>query len=74
MATTDVASVAWEATVDDLYRIDGKGELVGGRLVIKDGTGDWPSQAAGAVYSSLRAHARATGSGRLGGARQYLRA
>ena len=51
------------ATVEDLYRVKQKAELVGGQLRIMDGTGDMPSQASGAIYVSLRVYARQTGTG-----------
>lgn len=52
------------ATVDDLYRIDGKAELIGGRIVEFMPTGMRPSEVAANVYVSLRQHARQTGVGR----------
>src|SRR6476660_8155696 len=51
------------ATVDDLYRVRGKAELVNGQLRIMEPTGGMPSLAGGAIYASLRAHARSTGTG-----------
>jgi Uma2 family endonuclease len=55
-----------EATIEDLYRVpeDGKAELVNGELVLMAPTGDLPISAAGEIYSSLRAYARRTGTGR----------
>lgn len=41
------------ATVDDLYRVNGKAELVGGELIIMSPTGFQPSRAGGSVYRSL---------------------
>ena len=57
------------ATVDDLYRVprDVKAELVRGELVVMSPTGDWPGSAAGAIYASLRDHARRTRAGRAYG-------
>ena len=51
------------ATVDDLYRVDQKAELVGGELVVMAATGGLPSFAGGEIFASLRSYARATKSG-----------
>jgi Uma2 family endonuclease len=52
------------ATVADLYRVPGKAELVGGKLVLMSPTGDLPSSAAGETFVSMHEYARRTGSGR----------
>jgi Uma2 family endonuclease len=52
------------AALEDLYRVDGKAELVHGQIVREAPTGDGPGTAAGAIYASLRAYARQTGHGR----------
>ena len=52
------------ATIEDLYNIPGKAEIVNGELVLMSPTGDAPSYAAGEVFVSLRQHARSTGIGR----------
>jgi Uma2 family endonuclease len=52
-----------EATLEDLYRYEGKAELVNGRLEIKDGTGFLPARRAADIYISLREHERRTRSG-----------
>jgi Uma2 family endonuclease len=52
------------ATLDDLYRTEGKAELIGGRIVQHMATGMRPSEVAGNIYVSLRGHARQTGRGR----------
>jgi Uma2 family endonuclease len=57
MATTT------RATIEDLYAVRGKAELVDGQLRLMEGTGDMPSQASGAIYVSLRMHARQTRTG-----------
>ena len=54
---------AVEATVEDLYEIPGKAELVGGRLKIMEPTGGSHGTASLAIASSLRAHAKRTGAG-----------
>ncbi len=52
------------ATLDDLYREEGKAELIGGRIVRFMASGDLPSAAAFEIAVSLRAHAKATGHGK----------
>jgi Uma2 family endonuclease len=52
------------ATIEDLYHVPGKAEIVNGELVLMSPTGDEPNYAAGEVFVSLRAHARRTRSGR----------
>jgi hypothetical protein len=42
--TTKSATVA---TLDDLYRVEGKAELIGGRIVTFMPSGDAPSEIAG---------------------------
>jgi Uma2 family endonuclease len=51
------------ATVQDLYRVKGKAELVDGVIVHMSPTGDAPSRASGSIYASLRQHERATNFG-----------
>ena len=51
------------ATVDDLYRIDGKAELVGGRIVREPPTGFGPNRGAGRIFISLSEHEGAEGGG-----------
>ena len=51
------------ATVDDLYRVDGKAELVNGRLVRMPPTGGLPNQASTLILLSLFTHARSSGEG-----------
>jgi len=46
-----------------LRRIDGRAEIVGGEVVVMSPTGGVPSRAAAAIYRSLWAHERLTGSG-----------
>jgi Uma2 family endonuclease len=46
------------ATLEDLYRTEGKAELIGGRIVPFMATGDMPSQVASNIYVSLREYAK----------------
>lgn len=52
------------ATIDDLYRVRGKAELVDGRIVMMSPTGGIPGNAGFEIAASLRQHARRTGKGR----------
>jgi Uma2 family endonuclease len=52
------------ATIEDLYRIDGKAEIVNGEIVHMSPTGGLPNQAASEIFASLREYARRTKSGR----------
>jgi Uma2 family endonuclease len=47
-------STKFEATIEDLYRVDGKAEIVDGEIVTMSPTGCLPSRAGGAIYISLR--------------------
>ena len=51
------------ATLDDLYRVEGKAELIGGRVVHFMPTGFWPGSVGSEIYQSLKIHAKATGHG-----------
>lgn len=52
-----------EATVDDLYLVRGKAELVNGELVVMTPGGGTHGYAAGVIYASLLDHARRTKQG-----------
>ncbi len=52
------------ATLADLAKVDGKAELIGGRIVHQMPTGDQPGSVAGEIYFELKLHIRATGRGR----------
>jgi Uma2 family endonuclease len=47
-----------ERLIAELYTIDGKAEIVGGRIVMMSPTGDMPSSAGFAIATSLREHAK----------------
>jgi Uma2 family endonuclease len=49
-----------EATVEDLYLVPGKAELVNGELVLMSPTGGLPGYAATEIVVSLREYARRT--------------
>ncbi len=51
------------ATLDDLLKVEGKAELIGGRIVRYMPTGHRPNRVAGRIYRSLDDHADATGRG-----------
>jgi Uma2 family endonuclease len=48
------------ATIEDLYRVPGKAELVGGEIVMMSPTGGLPGYAGGEIHASLREYARRT--------------
>src|SRR5262245_35466845 len=52
-----------QATLEDLYRVPGKAELVNGELVQMSPTGGLPGYAAGTIFLSLTAYAESTDSG-----------
>lgn len=58
-------STVARATLDDLYRCEGKAELIGGRIVTYRSTGIRPSEVASNIYVSLRNHVKQTGQGRV---------
>jgi Uma2 family endonuclease len=51
------------ATIEDLYRVEGKAEIVNGEIVLHDATGDEPARASGSIYVSLREYERRTHAG-----------
>jgi Uma2 family endonuclease len=51
------------ATIDELYRAQGKAEIVNGELVLMSPTGSVPGRAGGAIYRSLFAYEEKTGKG-----------
>jgi Uma2 family endonuclease len=50
-----------EQLIAELYKVDGKAEIVGGRIVMMGGSGDMPSSAALAITFSLRLYAKKCG-------------
>jgi Uma2 family endonuclease len=51
------------ATIDDLYRVRGKAEIIDGELVLMSPTGFLHGRVAGAIYRSLTDYEKATGTG-----------
>jgi Uma2 family endonuclease len=56
-------STKTEATIQDLYQVRGKAELVNGEIVLMSPTGGLPNFAASEIFISLREHVRRTKSG-----------
>lgn len=52
------------ATIDDLYEVEGKAELLDGEVVYMSPAGEDPNFAGGEIFTSLRAYVRRTGRGR----------
>jgi Uma2 family endonuclease len=62
-ATIRPMAAGREATVEDLAKIRGKAEIVGGEIVLMSPAGGLHGYAAGEIYASLREYARRTHSG-----------
>ncbi len=62
MSSTLTSEIA-RATVDDLYRVEGKAELIAGRIVHLMATGWRPNRVAGRIFRSLDDFARQSGRG-----------
>ena len=56
-------STKTRATIADLYKVEGKAELVHGEIVLMSPTGGVPGRAGGEIYVSLRQHERQYGGG-----------
>jgi Uma2 family endonuclease len=56
-------STKTEATIEDLYKVDGKAEIVNGEIVHMPPTGFMPSRTGGEIFASLREYERRTKSG-----------
>ena len=57
------SSTQTAATLDDLYRVEGKAELIDGRIVPLMATGRRPSRVASRIFRSLDDYAQAIGRG-----------
>jgi Uma2 family endonuclease len=58
-----MSTISQRATLDDLMRVDGKAELIGGKVVMLMPTGRRPNRVAMKIVRSLDDHAQATGVG-----------
>lgn len=56
-----VSDATTEQLISDLCLVEGKAEIVDGRIVRMSPTGDLPSSASGSIYMSLREYARRKG-------------
>ncbi|MDQ1591101.1 MAG: hypothetical protein QOG71_1728 [Pyrinomonadaceae bacterium] len=56
-------STKTEATIEDLYKVEGKAELVNGEIVHMSPTGFEPGYAGDEIFASLREYAKRTKSG-----------
>lgn len=57
-------SIKTRATIEDLYKVEGKAELVNGEIVHMPPTGDDPGHAGDEIYVSLREYAKRLKRGR----------
>jgi Uma2 family endonuclease len=55
------------ATIADLFKVEGKAELVGGEIVCRSPTGGWPGYAADEIFASLREYGKRARTGRAVG-------
>jgi Uma2 family endonuclease len=60
----DAVRIKTRATIEDLYQVDGKAELVNGEIVKMPPAGEDPSMAGGEIFARLREYARHTNQGR----------
>ena len=56
-------STKTEATIEDLYKIEGKAELVNGEIELMSPTGYEPGYAGDEIFASLREHSKRTKTG-----------
>ena len=56
-----------EATIEDLYKVEGKAELVNGEIILMSPTGFRPGYAGDEIYSSLREYSKRERFGRAVG-------
>jgi Uma2 family endonuclease len=60
-------SIKVEATIEDLYKVEGKAELVNGEILIMSPTGISPGYAGDEIFSSLRSYSKRKRFGRAVG-------
>jgi Uma2 family endonuclease len=56
-------SIKTRVTIDDLYKVEGKAELINGEIVYMSPTGGRPSRAGGKIYRRLAEHEERVGGG-----------
>lgn len=56
-------SVKTRATIEDLYKVEGKAELVNGEIVHMSPTGSRPGRTGGVIYANLLQYERRVGGG-----------
>jgi Uma2 family endonuclease len=66
-------STKTEATIEDLYKVEGKAELVNGEIVHMSPTGSRPGYAGDEIFVSLREYSKRTKSGRAVGDNKAFR-
>ncbi|HLM56093.1 MAG TPA: Uma2 family endonuclease [Pyrinomonadaceae bacterium] len=66
-------STKTEATIEDLYKVRGKAELVNGEIIHMPPTGATPGYAGDEIFVSLREYAKRTGEGRAVGDNKAFR-
>jgi Uma2 family endonuclease len=67
-------STKTEATIEDLYRVEGKAEIVNGEIELMSPTGSRPGHAGDEIFVSLREYAKRTKTGRAIGDNKAFRA
>lgn len=63
VSTNSIVPSAPSATIDDLYRVEGKAELINGRIVRFMPTGHLSATVAAEIFVYLRAYVKQTGKG-----------
>lgn len=66
-------STKTEATIEDLYQVEGKAEIVNGEIVHMSPTGSRPGYAGDEVFVSLHEYSKRTGTGRAVGDNKAFR-
>lgn len=66
-------STKTEATIEDLYKVEGKAELVNGEIVHMSPTGSLPGYAGDEIFVSLREYSKRTKNGRAVGDNKAFR-
>jgi Uma2 family endonuclease len=56
-------TIKTEVTIEDLYRVPGKAEIVNGEIVLMSPTGGWPGYAGDRIYTSLSEYEQRVGTG-----------